>query len=113
MEYLFVYGTLRKGTSNRAASRKSDGTLYARFLEQFGGYLGEAKTDGRLHLINDYPGFVDGTGTVVGDLYSVTSKILKTIDEYEGKEFERLKREIFLMRRNIAYWLFIRFYFDQ
>src|SRR5260221_11473737 len=105
MEYLFVYGTLRRGTSNRAESRKSDGRLYARFLEQFATYIGEGKTDGRLHLIKDYPGFVDGKGTVVGDLYSVNTKVLKTMDEYEVKEFERLKRDVEGPAGTVTTWI--------
>ena len=110
MEYLFVYGTLRRGTTHRAESRKSDGTLYARFLEQFATYIGEAKTDGRIHLIKDYPGFVDGKGIVVGDLYTVSTKVLKTMDEYEGKEFERLKRDVEGPAGVVDSWIYVYAY---
>ena len=94
MENLFVYGSLRKGTLQSQAARRGIGTEYARFLEMNGIYVGPAKAEGRMILLTDYPGFVDGKGTVLGDLYQVTTAVIKKLDEYEGIEFERLKREV-------------------
>jgi gamma-glutamylcyclotransferase (GGCT)/AIG2-like uncharacterized protein YtfP len=94
MEQLFVYGSLRKGTAQAKASRRGVGNEYARFLEMNGVYIGPAKAEGRLVVLTDYPGFVDGKGTVLGDLYEVTTVVIKKLDKYEGLEFERLKRTV-------------------
>jgi gamma-glutamylcyclotransferase (GGCT)/AIG2-like uncharacterized protein YtfP len=107
MEQIFVYGSLRKGTHQSQASRRSVGTAYARFLEMNGTYVGSATAEGRLILLSDYPGFVDGKGSVMGDLYEVTTVILKKLDDYEGIEFEREKRPVNGPNGTIDAWVYV------
>lgn len=107
MEYLFVYGSLRKGTKQSAQSRQGIGTEYARFLEMNGTYMGPATAEGRMILLDGYPGFVDGKGTVLGDLYSVTTAVIKKLDKYEDIEFERLKRPVTGPEGDVEAWVYV------
>ncbi len=107
MENLFVYGSLRRGTEQSSASRRGVGNEYARFLELNGTYVGPATTEGRLVLLSTYPGFVDGKGKVLGDLYQVTTVVLKKLDTYEGFEFERFKREVSGPDGLVEAWIYI------
>ncbi|MBS1833960.1 MAG: gamma-glutamylcyclotransferase [Acidobacteria bacterium] len=107
MEYLFVYGSLRKGTKQSAQSRQGVGTEYERFLEMNGTYMGAASAEGRMILLDGYPGFVDGKGTVLGDLYQVTTAVIKKLDKYEDIEFERLKRSVTGPDGPIEAWVYV------
>ena len=107
MEYLFVYGSLRKGSSQGKAQRQGVGSEYARFLELKGVYVGPAKTEGRIYVLSEYPGFTDGKGIVLGDLYQVTTAVIKKLDGYEGLEFERLKRPVEGPDGELDAWIYI------
>ena len=107
MEYLFVYGSLRKGTTQGKASRQGVGSEYARFLEMKGIYVGPAKAEGRIFVLSNYPGFRDGKGTVLGDLYQVTNPVFKNLDAFEGHEFERLKRPVVGPDGEIEAWVYV------
>lgn len=107
MEYLFVYGSLRKGSTQGKASRQGVGSEYARFLELKGVYVGPAKAEGRIFVLSDYPGFTDGKGTVLGDLYQVTNPVFKKLDGFEGHEFERLKRSVQGPDGEVEAWVYV------
>jgi gamma-glutamylcyclotransferase (GGCT)/AIG2-like uncharacterized protein YtfP len=107
MEHLFVYGSLRKGTDRSKAQRQGVGSEYARFLEMNSTYVGPGKTEGRLWLLSDYPGFTDGKGVVLGDLYQVTTAVIKKLDKYEGIEFERLKRPVDGPNGEVDAWIYV------
>lgn len=82
---LFVYGTLRRGWSNR----------YARLLDRSAGYLGTAQIQGRLYDLGRYPGVhlqADADEWVTGDLFRLRNAdaVLPVLDEYEGPAFERV-----------------------
>lgn len=77
--YLFVYGTLRRGTDNPASQR----------LHNSSDYIGHARARGRLYKIAHYPGFVpsdDPDAWVHGDVYLLRSPetTLLELDKYEG-----------------------------
>lgn len=95
-EYLFVYGTLRRGFRGRMA----------RWLSARGRYIGRAILPGRLYDIGRYPGFVPGTDaggeTVVGDLYLLPhpAPLLRKLDAFEGigsgqsRPYEYIRRRL-------------------
>jgi gamma-glutamylcyclotransferase (GGCT)/AIG2-like uncharacterized protein YtfP len=72
---VFVYGTLRRG-GERAMER----------LFPDAHYVGVGCVRGALYDLGDYPGLVldAGAGTVTGELYTVTPRLLADLDEYEG-----------------------------
>lgn len=84
--YLFVYGTLKRGSRNRHAKR------LARSAE----FLGLARIRGRLCRLNHYPGIrlqVSGNKWVSGEVFRLhnPSGLLRELDRYEGREFRRVK----------------------
>lgn len=107
MEHLFVYGSLRRGTEQSSALRRGVGNEYARFLEMNGTYIGPGTAEGRLIMLSKYPGFVDGKGKVLGDLYQVNTVTLKKLDTHEGFEFERLKREVVGPDGPVDAWIYV------
>ena len=72
---VFVYGTLMRGLSRH-------------HYMNGGRFEGEAAADGRLISLGEYPAFVDGSGTVRGELYTFDDlpAALDVLDEVE--EFE-------------------------
>lgn len=83
-EYLFVYGTLRR----------QGGSPWHNFLAQHCQYIAEARFQGRLYMLQGYPGLVTSSHPqefVVGELYrlpisegqDVVNKVLSTLDDYE------------------------------
>jgi len=77
-ELLFVYGTLRRGVA---------GTM-ARLLGRHAEFVAEARFQGRLFLVRDYPGVVssdDPAAQVKGDVYRLREpgSLLQRLDAYE------------------------------
>ena len=84
--YLFVYGTLKRGSRNRHAER------LARSAE----FLGIARVRGRLCRLRHYPGIrlqPIVNKWVSGEVFSLhdPSGLLRELDRYEGREFRRVK----------------------
>lgn len=76
---LFVYGTLRRGSSNQMARNLA---CEANFLEH-------GKMRGRLYAVRGYPGLTpseDSQDWVIGDVYRLRDPeaLLTILDEYEG-----------------------------
>lgn len=83
-QLLFVYGTLRRGSSHPLAQRLAESAEYA----------GEARAQGELYWAHeDYPGLKltqDENAKVHGDLYLLTEPaLLDALDTYEGTSYER------------------------
>lgn len=79
LEYIFVYGTLRKETA----------TNMHYILASYCEYLADGYMQGRLYELDKYPGAVeskDSKDRVYGELYKIVSgnEILHRLDEYEG-----------------------------
>jgi gamma-glutamylcyclotransferase (GGCT)/AIG2-like uncharacterized protein YtfP len=77
--YLFVYGTLRPGSSHSMA----------KFLADHARHVGPAKMPGRLYNLGRYPGMVaavDADDWVIGDIFQIADAdpVLARLDEYEG-----------------------------
>lgn len=110
-EYLFVYGTLRKG----AASEMQ------RWFARYADFAGSATYQGRLYKIDDYPGAVpskNSTHRVKGEVYSLreATKVLSKLDEYEGcgpgfsqpTEYVRERQAVVLSGgRELIAWVYI------
>jgi pyruvate carboxylase len=86
---LFAYGTLRRGAPMH------------RLIEHATRFLGPASFAGRLFDLGDYPAVTDGGGrrdVVYGELYELMAEgreqLLDSIDRYEGRSFERVRREV-------------------
>ncbi|MFA6962365.1 MAG: gamma-glutamylcyclotransferase family protein [Opitutaceae bacterium] len=76
MNFLFVYGTLKRGCKNHAHIAGQT-------------YQGEARSEPgyRLYDLGDYPGMVVDTSDtegVTGELWSVDNAALARLDEFEG-----------------------------
>jgi gamma-glutamylcyclotransferase (GGCT)/AIG2-like uncharacterized protein YtfP len=82
--YIFVYGTLRRGSNNQSARLLQDQTRF----------IGNARMPGRLYGLGRYPGAVAAIKPdewVRGEVYlfDISSSLMETLDEYEGSDFER------------------------
>ncbi|WP_456434427.1 gamma-glutamylcyclotransferase family protein [Thermosulfuriphilus sp.] len=77
-ELVFVYGTLKRG-----------GKLHS-YL-QGARYQGKATLKGyALYKISWYPGIVPEEGaSVCGELYQVNQRLLESLDQLEGREYQR------------------------
>jgi gamma-glutamylcyclotransferase (GGCT)/AIG2-like uncharacterized protein YtfP len=100
MEYLFVYGTLRKNYDLKLKNR------IAKELK----YIGQGKAKAKLYDLGRYPGAVkDKTSEVVGDVFllSDSEKVLKLLDDYEGEEYERKREKVkFRSGKLITAWIY-------
>lgn len=76
-QYIFVYGTLRRGVNSKMNQLLSD----------HGEYLCRGETSGKLYALDGYPGMIassDKKDKVFGEIYKITSsKLLILLDDYE------------------------------
>ena len=77
-EYLFVYGTLM---------HKTRGGMYS-LLSSFSDFIGEGTFNGKLFLVDDYPGAIpssDPEDIVYGEIYKLNNPkyLLQKLDKYE------------------------------
>jgi gamma-glutamylcyclotransferase (GGCT)/AIG2-like uncharacterized protein YtfP len=82
LPYLFVYGTLRRGSQNE----------FARLLAEQGDFVSLARVPGRLYDFGRYPGARPSDQPdewIYGEVFSLDDALLTALDEYEGAEFER------------------------
>ena len=84
--YLFVYGTLRRGSHNR----------FAALLQSQARFVGAAKVAGRLYDLGRHPAGVrsDVAGEWVhGEVFLLMqpSQMLAVLDKYEGPNFPRAR----------------------
>lgn len=84
VDRLFVYGTLRAGQTARS---------------MIAGHVARwepASTDGVLVAFPDYPGAIEGAGTILGELVWLTDLLtaFTLLDAYEGDDFIRILRRL-------------------
>jgi pyruvate carboxylase len=104
-DYLFVYGSLRRGGGNR----------FAELLQRSGQLVGGGKVQGRLYEIAEYPGLVrseDQGRWVQGEVYRlITKSVWDALDEYEGPDYRREIVEAYLdsgKRVRVAAYVYVR-----
>jgi len=110
--YIFVYGTLRRGF---LASKEYMSSSYVEFVE-------EGFVNGKLFEVSGYPGLIltNTKEVVYGEVYRVDSsyidKLLEKLDEYEGcsrdfrepYEYKRVKTKVTLQNSKvIEAWVYI------
>ncbi len=109
--YLFVYGTLRRDTKSE---------MY-HFLTQFADFVDEATFQGRLYLVDYYPGVVTSKNPhdiVRGEVYRLQEPgfVLSQLDKYEEcgpgfpepTEYIRCKENVVLQRGDkVEAWVYI------
>lgn len=71
MPTVFVYGTLLRGMQRSSVLRHAL-------------FKGLGETRGTLLNLIDYPGLIEGTGCVTGELYEVDDTTLQSLDQIEG-----------------------------
>jgi len=110
-DYLFVYGTLRRDYSH----------IMNRYLVKHSEYIGNGIFQGRLFMVDDYPGGVDSSDsqdTIKGNVFRLTQvrSVLLNLDVYEDcspespqpTEFRREKRSVRLMTGEILEcWIYL------
>jgi gamma-glutamylcyclotransferase (GGCT)/AIG2-like uncharacterized protein YtfP len=85
-DYLFVYGTLRRDINSE---------MY-HFLARYGKFVGDATFQGKLYMVDYYPGLVPSDNpqdVVYGEVYnlSCSDTVLSRLDDYEecGPKFSK------------------------
>lgn len=106
MEYLFVYGTLRKGYDLKLKNKVSEDLQY----------VGQGKIGATMFDIGRYPGAVRSSSgdEVVGDVFLIRDpdRVLRILDKYEGVretagEFVRKRTRVRLRSgRQVTAWIY-------
>ena len=79
---IFVYGTLMKGMVNHAFLKDSK-------------FVGKAEVSGfDMYLLGNYPGVINGSGRVKGEIYEISDITLKDINELEGEGYLYVKTKV-------------------
>lgn len=109
--HIFVYGSLRRELKSSART----------VLDDHAEFVGEATFQGKLYMIEWYPGVVESShpGDIVyGEVYKIKNEaiVLAKLDQYEGcspndpkpHEFERKEKNVRLKNgKEIAAWIYI------
>lgn len=105
-DYLFVYGTLRKGYGLKLQDKVRDDLRY----------VGQGKVGASLYDLGRYPGAVRNNrgDEVIGDVFLLedSPRVLRILDQYEGigekrSEFVRKKNRIRLRSgKSVSAWVY-------
>jgi len=87
MTTVFVYGSLMGGFWNNKLLEEQE-------------YLGIAKTRAEFNLysLGSFPGVVDGTTVVIGEVYNVDERCLASLDNLEGYDRDYPERSFYTRR---------------
>lgn len=102
LQLLFVYGTLRRGSSHEMAL----------WLAREAECLGEGEVQGRLVRVSYYPGLVAGENRVKGDVYRVRPELWQKLDAFEevrgrvDDEYRREKVEVATLQGSLTAWVY-------
>lgn len=110
-DYLFVYGTLRRGLNSE---------MY-HLLARYGKFAGDATSQGKLYMVDYYPGLVPSANpqdVVYGEVYKLScpETVLSCLDDYEecGPKFSeptkyvRRKQDVKLKTGEVmSSWVYI------
>ena len=100
--YLFVYGTLRRGSRNP----------HALMLEAESRMVGEARMHGRLYDLGRYPAAVlsnVASDWVQGELLRLDrpEELLAKLDAYEGPQYARVPQKIYGASGTRLAWVYV------
>ena len=108
--YLFVYGNLKSICNNEIAE----------LLHRTSNLIGEAAWNGKLYMVDDYPGAFPSNNIddiVHGEVYLIKDSLLSIFDEYEecSEEFQkptlfnRIKTKVYLKNDGslIEAWMYV------
>lgn len=85
---IFVYGTLMKGQSNHSYLLNSD-------------YTGEGIVNNcKMYDIGHFPGIVNGSGSVTGEVYSVINSGINDLDRLEGEGNLYIRKPVTVTMKN-------------
>jgi gamma-glutamylcyclotransferase (GGCT)/AIG2-like uncharacterized protein YtfP len=97
-EYLFVYGTLRRGCDNK----------FALMLADRAQFVATARVPGLLYDFGQYPGAVKSDQTdrwLQGEVHRFDDpQLLALLDQYEGPEYERAMVSVTGIQECWIYW---------
>lgn len=109
-EYIFVYGSLRRGFASPARE----------VLDDYAEFISDAIYQGKLYKIDWYPGVVpsdDEDDIVHGEVYKIINReeVLRKLDRYEGcstmdqkpHAFVRKKVEVKSSGNEITAWIYL------
>lgn len=109
-EYIFVYGSLRKGFSSPARE----------VLDDYAEFAGRATFQGKLYKIDWYPGVVPSRNrddVVHGEVYLINDRdeVLSKLDRYEGcspsdpkpHAFVRKQMPVNLKGKEMTAWVYL------
>ncbi len=85
MTKVFVYGTLLSGMERAPALAESS-------------FLGHACISGAIYDLGSYPGLLEGSGQVYGEIYAVTAQLLEQLDSIEGYMPENHHASLYLRK---------------
>ncbi|MDT8718279.1 gamma-glutamylcyclotransferase [Clostridium sp. 19966] len=94
---VFVYGTLMRSERSNYILGQSR-------------YIGKGKLKNYdMYQVASYPGIVNGTGEIVGEVYSVNTDMLKVLDRYEceGRLYIRKLEKIEVENKNMEAFVYV------
>ena len=97
--FVFIYGTLRRG---------SPGSMSIRFPKSK--FIAEAKVNGSLYDLGPYPGLLidESNSLVTGEVYQVDDELLNELDEFEASSnYLRKQVEISLGGQRKKCWTYV------
>lgn len=100
-DFLFVYGTLRRG----APGKPGEGNDMEEALAKSATYIGRGRARGRLYRVDWYPGALDSRSSkdvVHGDVYRVPRTLLPLLDEYEDAGTTAQSRREYVRKRKVV-----------
>lgn len=105
--YIFVYGTLRKGCDNPMSI----------FLKKHAIFHQKGRLTGELYDVGEYPAGVydeESKHEIVGDIFEITdaATLFETLDPYEDVEdelYSRVIRPVFVTNQNypLSCWVYV------
>lgn len=101
-EYLFVYGTLKRGHQLKEGNNLLKGS----------NFIGFGKINGNLFNLGAYPGLIiskSDDSWVFGEVFELRNpaKTFRIIDQYEGDDYVRVLEEVFVKDEILTCWVYM------
>lgn len=98
MEWLFLYGTLRRGEARHGWIRRARPRRIV-----------AARASGRLLDLGQYPAMIEGNGQGTGEAagFETLDELLPVLDEVEGSRFRRARIVAEMARGPLQTWTYL------